>query len=381
MALHLADLGVRPVRVDLAKLPEHGFAVRTGGGRPARVLLGTSDGMVDPATCVAAWWRRPRAVAPPQREPSPPSTARAFGAAAGVPQDDDARTRRLSDAEWTAALAGMVRVVRGTWVNDPGCEELARRKLAQLEAAREVGLPVPRTLVTNDPALARRFVAACRRGAIAKSLSSTADGGYTRAVRSRDEWLRDRLRVGPAILQERVEGIDVRVTVVGDAIFAMSVDARHGSSPDDVRSCWDEIVASARPERLPEDLVRRVLALHRRLGLRFGAVDLRRRRGGEYAFLEVNPSGQWMHAEDATGHPIGATLARLLACGAAGASSRTSPAPGASPRRVPPRHTGRATASVTNATGTARPPQNAPSPPRTSPAPGSAPVQARVGLR
>jgi glutathione synthase/RimK-type ligase-like ATP-grasp enzyme len=65
--------------------------------------------------------------------------------------------------------------------------------------------------------------------------------------------------------------------------------------------------------RLPAGLEARLLALLRSLGLVFGAIDLRGMRGGVYAFLEVNPSGQWIHAEAATGHPIGATLARLLA--------------------------------------------------------------------
>ena len=95
----------------------------------------------------------------------------------------------------------------------------------------------------------------------------------------------------------------------------MSMDARAGGDPDDVRVSWEKVSATARPVRLPEALRRKLLALMRVLGLRYGAIDLRRRRGGAYAFLEVNPGGQWMHAEAATGHPIGATLARLLASG------------------------------------------------------------------
>jgi glutathione synthase/RimK-type ligase-like ATP-grasp enzyme len=306
VALRLAEMGARPVRVDLARLPATGLAVRLGGGRAARVMLGTDEGLVDPATCAATWWRRPSAVELAAGERRLSSEA-----------------RRLGEAEWAAALAGLVRVVGGTWVNDPGAEELARRKLAQLEAARLVGLSVPRTLVTNDLALARSFIPTCRSGAVLKSLSSVAEGGLTRRVRVDDEDLPARLRAGPAILQERIAGRDLRVTIVGDAVFAMSLDARAGGDPDDVRASWARVCASARPERLPPELVRRLLALQRRLGLRFGAVDLRRRRGGDYAFLEVNPSGQWLHAEAATGHPIGATLARLLASGRASRGSRS----------------------------------------------------------
>jgi hypothetical protein len=311
VALQVADLGLRPVPLFLSRLPETGFAAGLGGGRPARCLLGTEAGAFDPAEVRAIWWRRPEAV-----ETWPLDRA----------------GRKLGVAEWTAALAGFVRVAGGFWVNDPGSEEVARRKLVQLEAARRVGLPVPRTLVTNDLPRALAFAKGCRAGAIVKSLASTVEGGYTRRVTARDGWLRRRLRAGPAIVQERVEGLDLRVTVVGGEVFAMSMDARAGD-PDDVRLEWEKVAATAQPTALPDDLRRRLLALMRALGLRYGAIDLRRRRGGGHAFLEVNPGGQWMHAESATGHPIGAALARLLASGGSPAerrprlSARPSPSP------------------------------------------------------
>src|SRR5207249_11853375 len=106
-----------------------GVAARLGGGRSGRYLLGTASGLADPALVTAVWWRRPEPVQPP---------------------DLDGPGRRLADGEWTAAINGLVRVAGGFWVNDPGAEEVARRKIVQLEAARLVGLPVPRTLVTND---------------------------------------------------------------------------------------------------------------------------------------------------------------------------------------------------------------------------------------
>jgi len=301
VALHVADLGLRPVPLFLSRLPETGLSAGLGGGETGRCLLGTDQGHFDPSVVRAIWWRRPE---PVEKWPHRPTG------------------RDLGLAEWSAALAGVVRVAGGFWVNDPGSEEIARRKLVQLELARRVGLPVPRTLVTSDPARARDFVRACRTGAIVKSLASTLEGGYTRGVSPRTRWLSARLRAGPAILQERVRGIDLRVTIVGREVFAMSMDARAGGDPDDVRVDWEKVSATARPVELPGDLRRRLVALLRALGLRYGAVDLRRRRGGGYAFLEVNPGGQWMHAEAATGHPIGATLARLLASGGSPAERR-----------------------------------------------------------
>ncbi len=294
VALRLAELGLRPVAVFLSHLPGTGLAVRLGSGKEPRVALGTAQGAFDPSEVRAVWWRRPE-----------PVEAWSF-------QRGD---RKLGVAEWSAALAGAVRVGGGFWVNDPGREEVARRKLVQLEAARRVGLSVPLTLVTNDPAAARDFARAFRTGAVVKSLASSVEGGYTRRLDSRSPWLARRLRAGPAIVQERVPGLDLRVTIVGRRVFAMSMDARAGGDPDDVRVSWDRVSRTARPVRLPPGLVRRLLALQDALGLSYGAVDLRRRRDGRYVFLEVNPGGQFMHAEAATGHPISQALAELLATG------------------------------------------------------------------
>lgn len=293
VGLHLVNLGVEPVLLDLSRLPAAGLSVQLGGRVAARFLLGSARGTQDPAAAVACWWRRPR-------RPEPPAKL-------------DRGAARLFEGEWRHALDGLVQSVPGIWVNDPARAEAAHRKLLQLEAARQVGLPVPATLVTNDLSEARRFIAGCRPGAIIKSLSSLKEGGLTRRLGRRDRALPGRLARGPAILQERVDGLDVRVTAVGRRLFAVATDADAGGDPDDVRADWWRAVATCRPIALPVELSRRLLALQRRLGLDYGAIDLRRRRDGRWAFLEVNPSGQWLQYEAATGLPITAALAKLLA--------------------------------------------------------------------
>jgi glutathione synthase/RimK-type ligase-like ATP-grasp enzyme len=251
---------------------------------------------------VAAWWRRPA-------EPAAPEGA-----------GPDARL--LWEDEWRCALRGLRHVLPGRWVNDPVRDESARLKVVQLEAARALGLDVPRTLVTNDLAEARRFLAGCRGGAVLKSLASTVQGGKTRGVTARSDWLPARLAGGPAILQERIPGLDLRVTVVGRQVFSVAADAEAAGCPDDVRIDWWRAAALARPVAPSAALARRLLALVRRLGLAYGAIDLRRRRDGRWAFLEVNPSGQWLHAEVATGQPITRAVVDLLAGGARGGAVR-----------------------------------------------------------
>jgi hypothetical protein len=41
---------------------------------------------------------------------------------------------------------------------DPARDQIAQRKAYRLKVAQEIGLRIPATLMTNDPAEARRFV-------------------------------------------------------------------------------------------------------------------------------------------------------------------------------------------------------------------------------
>jgi glutathione synthase/RimK-type ligase-like ATP-grasp enzyme len=53
----------------------------------------------------------------------------------------------------------------------------------------------------------------------------------------------------------------------------------------------------------------------RRLGLVYGAIDLRLTGDGRYVFLEINPAGQFRYVEEQTGQPLAAALAARLAAG------------------------------------------------------------------
>jgi glutathione synthase/RimK-type ligase-like ATP-grasp enzyme len=63
---------------------------------------------------------------------------------------------------------------------------------------------------------------------------------------------------------------------------------------------------------LAAETARLLGGLINRLGLVYGAIDLRLTPEGRYVFLEINPAGQFLYIEHATGQPIAATLAQTL---------------------------------------------------------------------
>lgn len=296
MAL-LRRRGARPVLLDLARIPRQVHLAMTWDGRRAedvRLVLGGGRSLCA-RDVEAVWWRRPGRFEPhPRAERS---------------------RREFVFREYSAAFEGLWLGLEARWVNHPARDDAASRKPWQLTQAQRLGLAIPRTLVTNDPALARDFVRSCRPGGtVFKALSATpSDWRETRLVRRQELARLGLVRYAPVIFQEYVGGTDIRATLVGRRIFAAAVHAEETDYPADFRVVFDR--ARVEPVELPAPVERRLLRLAGSLGLAYAAFDLRRRPDGRYLFLEVNPSGQWLFVERRTGQPITEAVASLLSGG------------------------------------------------------------------
>jgi glutathione synthase/RimK-type ligase-like ATP-grasp enzyme len=150
-------------------------------------------------------------------------------------------------------------------------------------------------------------------------LASIEEWRETRLVEPEDLERLDLVRYAPVIFQEYVNGVDLRITVIGDRLFAAEIDARQSSYPVDMRMVIGE--GTVRAVELPAAVQAALLALQRRLNLVYGAIDMRLTDDGQYYFLEVNPAGQWLFIEQRTGQPIAQAHADLLARLADGANA------------------------------------------------------------
>jgi putative peptide maturation system protein len=132
-------------------------------------------------------------------------------------------------------------------------------------------------------------------------------------VANRDLADRDAIRYCPVAIQPYVEKrIELRITVVGDRVFPVEI---HSQWTNHTRRDWrrgDYHHARYAVHDLPRRLARRSIALVKRLGLTFGAIDMILTPDGRYVFLEVNPDGDWLWMERTTGVPIGSAIADLL---------------------------------------------------------------------
>ena len=197
----------------------------------------------------------------------------------------------------------------------------AENKQLQLQVARELGLEVPRTLITNDPQSVIEFAESCEHGIVAKMLSSFAvyEGGqervvFTNPIKPQDLEDLSGLRLCPMTFQEMVpKTLELRVTVVGQEVFSASINSQSSERGIyDWRRDGIGLLEDWRPYSLPKDIKERLLRLMDYFGLNYGAIDIIVTPDSRHIFLEVNPAGEFFWLERCPGLPISGAIADVL---------------------------------------------------------------------
>ena len=223
----------------------------------------------------------------------------------GLPADapERAACRRLHDTVTT-----WLELAPGRVVNRVSAMASNSSKPYQAQAIRAVGFDVPQTLITNEPDLVRDFVAEHGR-VIYKSVSGTRS--IVREVDDEAIARLDDVRWCPVQFQAYVEGVDVRVHVIGRQVFSTRVS----SAAADYRYAAHDggLPARLEPARLSEVTEQRCVELAEHLGLRFTGIDLRITPEGRAVCFEANPCPGYTYYEGHTGQPIARAVARHLA--------------------------------------------------------------------
>jgi glutathione synthase/RimK-type ligase-like ATP-grasp enzyme len=202
----------------------------------------------------------------------------------------------------------------------PAVLRRAELKGVQLVTAAKLGFELPPTLVTTSP---REFLAFYREhggNLISKLPSSTLHklehatiARYTQVVSTRDVGHAESLRQCPIIFQAYVpKRLEIRVTVVGSTIFAAEIHSQYTHRTRHDWRRYDHVGTPYLPHALPDETAERCVRLVAELGLCYGAIDLVLTPDGRYVFLEINPNGQYLWIEQATGMPISDALCDLL---------------------------------------------------------------------
>lgn len=298
----LSSAGHDVIRFDTDRVGVGCAAAFTDSGSGPAPRLVIDDRVIDTLEVGSVWWRRPEPIrAPGQLE----SGSVAF-----------------ADQEWSASVHGVLRTIDGLWVSHPEALRLGGHKALQLQRARSLGLRIPETCISADPAVVRAFCERHDYRVVAKLVS----GGPPRVAPPDLQYMvfttplgpddladDESIAAAPAIYQAYIEkAYELRVTVVGEEIFACAIESQ--ATPRTAID-WRHYDLDNTPHyacRLSPEVRDACLRLTRGFDLAFAAIDLIVTPTGDVVFLEINPNGQWGWIEEMTGLPIAQALADLL---------------------------------------------------------------------
>ncbi len=295
--------GGQVIRFDTDRYPtEVRLSAYYGKGDDERLTLTNDVGEFDLREVEAIWHRRLN-----------------FGAQ--LPMTLDKQLRLASLGETRAAAQGMLASLAAFRMDEVQHIRQAENKQLQLQVARELGLDIPRTLTTNDPAAVRAFAENCESGIVTKMLSSFAvyeEGRelvvFTNPVKPEDLTDLSGLSLCPMTFQEMIpKALELRTTVVGNRVMTASIDSQASArSAHDWRRDGRRLIEDWQPYDLPREIEEKILSLMDHFGLNYGAIDIIVTPDGRHIFLEINPVGEFFWLERCPGLPIADAIADVL---------------------------------------------------------------------
>jgi hypothetical protein len=298
----LTALGKDFFRFDVDQLGSGKLKIEFASHENQFFVAKTSDKKTTSSDIQSVWYRRPNYFNFPIADPV---------------------QRDFAEKETTALLNGICACLPEVyWLNNPRDMEIAKNKVMQLRKARSIGFDVPRTIVTNNPDSVKDFFELCGGNIVFKTMAlgflDYGEKGFNVPTTLITETHLGKLGLitsCPSLFQELVDKkYDIRVTIVGDKVFAVKIDSqKHSATSIDWRKPQFISELGYQIVDLPDTVKNMCLKITHDLGLRFGAIDLALSKDGKYYFFEINPNGQWQWVEYFTGACISGAIADMLA--------------------------------------------------------------------
>ena len=194
------------------------------------------------------------------------------------------------------AISTLYQAMDAFWINEPARDAVASHKPYQLALAQQIGLDVPPTLMTNDVEEASAFWRRHEGQVIYKQfLALPIAWRETRRLKPEHEAQTDAVAHAPVIFQELWQPSPIsELTAIAGEFFAAAADVSDAEYPQNVQL---NLAVKYEPHDRPPEVAAKLRELMQRLGLVYGAIDLRLTPEGQYVFLEINPAGQFLYVE------------------------------------------------------------------------------------
>jgi glutathione synthase/RimK-type ligase-like ATP-grasp enzyme len=206
-----------------------------------------------------------------------------------------------------ALLGAFLTCFHGVWLDMPENMQRADNKLLQLRVAQQVGLQVPRTLVSQDPQRIRAFADSVGGPIIAKTVAGMLGvPALTGEVTEEQLAMHGSLMACPSIYQELIPGRrHLRVNCFGE-------DIRCALITSDSLDWRLPLNVDMEPFSLSSADRSRLLNVLAEFGLQMGVIDMKLTEDGGLVWLELNPQGQFLFVEALGGGDLVGPFARFL---------------------------------------------------------------------
>ncbi|MGD1949689.1 MAG: RimK family alpha-L-glutamate ligase [Leptolyngbyaceae cyanobacterium] len=221
-----------------------------------------------------------------------------------VPLLPDSHQYQIAVTNSTSILRSLIRGCSARWVNSWEAYQFHQEKPLQLSIVKELGVAIPKTLISNNPEHIRAFATSVPQ----LIFKPVYQGAYTKLLKDsylEPEHLNQCWRRSPATFQEYVPGTNIRCYVIGQQVYAAEIRS----------ACLDfreDTQARIIPAILPETIQIICLKIAQALFLEWTAIDWRLSPQGEFIFLKADPSPMFTYFEQITGFPLSEKLVQLL---------------------------------------------------------------------
>lgn len=203
-------------------------------------------------------------------------------------------TDQLSKSQWNAFIRGLMVFDDAFWLNWPQSTYAAESKPYQLMLAKKMGFPVPQTIISNSLGFkhlrSEKFIIKSLDTVLLRE-NNDCYFTYTSNATPKDFSLNN-TKDAPITFQEYVEDkLDIRVTVIRDKVFSVSI-TKNGSPINDDWRTTEKTHLEYNDIQLPDVVNEMCIFYVKALGLNYGAIDLIKSHN-QFVFIEINPTGEW----------------------------------------------------------------------------------------
>lgn len=212
--------------------------------------------------------------------------------------------QQLAFRDSMSTLRTLFKACPARWINSWDAYQFHKEKPLQLYAVKQLGIPIPATLVSNNAEQISEFAQTCER-MIFKPVYGGAHTQFVTEGHLEPQRLHRVLRLSPVTIQQYIPGTNIRSFVLNGTVYSAEIRS-------DSLDFREDLKAELFPIALPESVSQQCLAIAKTLMLEWTAIDWRLKPTGEYVFLEANPSPMFIYFERQTGYPITQNLVEIL---------------------------------------------------------------------